>query len=79
MYPAECQVEEHSHTIGIPAYECGHESESEKLSWKISIRADANPETSQKDKSATLMECEANMTALANEAMRSQRITIMLE
>jgi len=52
------------------------------LAKSIDRRADARLKTSQKDKSATLMECEADKTASADKAIRGasvQQIIDMLE
>jgi len=82
MLPAECHAVEYSHATGTPTHECGQELEGEKLSPKVSIRAEAKPEISQKDKSVMPMERETNNTASEDEATRSasvQRIIDMLE
>jgi len=81
MLLAKCQAEEHSHAINILAHECG-QSKGEKISRSVLIRADVRPKTPQKDKSATFMECEADMIASADEATRGTRveqIIVMLE
>jgi len=82
MLSAEYHIEEHNHAIGTPAHECGHELEGEKLSRKVSIRAEAKPEIPQKDKSVMSMECEIDNTASENENTRSaslQQAIDMLE
>jgi len=82
MLPAECQAEKHSHVTDTPIHVFGHESKSKRLSWRVSIRANERPKIPQKDKSATLMECEADKTATADEAtcgVSAQQITAMLE
>jgi len=43
--------------------------EGERLSWRVSLRAEARSKTSQKDKSVTL-ECKTDKTALEHEAIR---------
>jgi len=70
MLPVVCQVEEHSHVTGTPTHECGHESQGERLSRRVSIRADARSKIPQKDKNATLMEFEVDKIATADEATR---------
>jgi len=74
MLPAECHAEEHSHAIGTPTHECRHELEGEKLSRKVSIRAEAKSEIPQKDKSAMSIECETDKTASEDEATRRASI-----
>jgi len=68
MFPTECHAEEHSHATGIPAHECRHELKGEKLSRKVSIRAEARPEIPQKDKSVISMEYETDKTASEDKA-----------
>jgi len=46
----------------------GMNGESERLSRRISIRADARPKAPRKN--ATLMECEADKIASADKAIR---------
>jgi len=82
MFPAECQAEVHSHVTDTPARECGYESETEKLSRRVSIKADTSSKTSQKDKTVTLMEWETDMNVSMDEATRetsAQQITDMLK
>jgi len=69
MLTTECQDEEHSHATDTPTFrEDEYKSEGEGFSHRVSITADARSKTPQKDKSATLMECEADKIALADAA-----------
>jgi len=67
MSPAKFQTEIHNNTTSTQIHKCGYESETEKLSRRISIRANASP---KKNKSATLMKSEADMIASVDEATR---------
>jgi len=81
MFPAERQVEEHSHAIGIVIHECGHVLKDENLPRRVS-RGDASPKTLERDESATLMKSEANMIVSENETTcgtNIQPITTILE
>jgi len=82
MLPAECKAEEHSHTTGTPAHECGYELENERLPRRVSIREETRSRTLEKNKSVIFMECETDKIASADEATRGvsvQQIIFMLE
>jgi len=72
--PSRVQVEEYSHVTGIPAHECGHELEGERLSQRVSIKEEAKLKTPQKDKSVMFMECEVDKIASTDEATRGASV-----
>jgi len=82
MFPAECQGGRNIVMLLASRLTSVDKMEGGRLSRKVSIKTDERSKTPQKYKSAMLIECEADMTASADEitcGASTQQIIIILE